>query len=462
MSYSVRPANLFGQIGGAMGKGLAEQIPKEAERYRLRQGLEDLENTPNLSRFQKLARLGTLPGTSPTLIQGLSNLMQTEAVSDSYRTLADKGRRSTEDRSMPERDSGASSKLLDEVEFAGGRKKPVSLDRQIEKIGAVEEGPLSDKTKPLPRWSQQKRFEKREELANSGLRNNPELIEKYANEAEEIELSRPQYEKSLQDRQRDAEQQLLDKFNQILSRTAQKDSTGKEIFSDLAGEDINKIINIGTNVLKTNPSLNTTEIANDMVDIAKKSYKAKSQLDELSNRWKTNTDVAGARKALHRFEKQIPIDGNKEPYFNSLREKFGFSPMVAAQFAYPPSKELKKVVTEHKPMGSAKRVMTPYGGNAPSFNDIKTKYLEPDKIKQSTRDFALKVLDNLQDSDSILTPFKLAKDKDVLLDEDTYFDTIRKFSEGKLNEVQERELNFVKEFMRRWGDEWIESQKDTE
>jgi hypothetical protein len=75
MSYSIKPGNLFGRIGTELGKGLAEQIPKEVERTRLAQGLEALGQQQGLTPFQQLGRLATLPGVTPQLIQSGAELL---------------------------------------------------------------------------------------------------------------------------------------------------------------------------------------------------------------------------------------------------------------------------------------------------------------------------------------------------------------------------------------------------
>lgn len=79
MSYSVKPGSIFGRIGTELGRGLAESIPKEAERTRLAKGLEDLSNKKGLSQFQKFAGLASQPGTTPQIIQSGSELLRQEA-----------------------------------------------------------------------------------------------------------------------------------------------------------------------------------------------------------------------------------------------------------------------------------------------------------------------------------------------------------------------------------------------
>lgn len=81
MSYSVHPGSILGRIGTEAGRGLAEQIPKEAERYRMAQGLKQFEQEASgLSPMQQLARLSSIPGITPQMIQTFGELGKLEGV----------------------------------------------------------------------------------------------------------------------------------------------------------------------------------------------------------------------------------------------------------------------------------------------------------------------------------------------------------------------------------------------
>src|SRR5258708_9288631 len=77
--------NEYGNIAGRIGKGfgqtlaqgLTEQIPKEAERYRLAQGLRQMQENPQATPLDRLIQLYGLPGgkeAAPQLEPYLSNL----------------------------------------------------------------------------------------------------------------------------------------------------------------------------------------------------------------------------------------------------------------------------------------------------------------------------------------------------------------------------------------------------
>src|ERR1700676_227434 len=72
-------ANVLGKIGKgfaqSLGQGLSEQIPKEAERYRLSQGLQKLQKKGNsLSPLEFATELYQIPGVTPAMIQSLPDL----------------------------------------------------------------------------------------------------------------------------------------------------------------------------------------------------------------------------------------------------------------------------------------------------------------------------------------------------------------------------------------------------
>ncbi len=75
MAQEIQNANIFGRIGSGLGAGLAEQLPKEIERNRLSSGLNRFaEDSANLTPLQQLARISTIPGVTPQMIQSFGEL----------------------------------------------------------------------------------------------------------------------------------------------------------------------------------------------------------------------------------------------------------------------------------------------------------------------------------------------------------------------------------------------------
>lgn len=57
MAQYIKQGNIFGRIGTGLGKGLAEQIPKEIERNRLSSGLKELGENPSMPPIERLSKL---------------------------------------------------------------------------------------------------------------------------------------------------------------------------------------------------------------------------------------------------------------------------------------------------------------------------------------------------------------------------------------------------------------------
>jgi len=68
--------NVFGRIGKGLGKGLSEQLPKEVERSRLSKGLRELGQQKDLTPFEQVSRLYSLPGMTPEIASNVVPLLQ--------------------------------------------------------------------------------------------------------------------------------------------------------------------------------------------------------------------------------------------------------------------------------------------------------------------------------------------------------------------------------------------------
>jgi hypothetical protein len=75
----IKQGDIFGRVGTGIGKGLAEQLPKEVERGRLAAGLENLGQEQNLTPFQQFSKLSAIPGVTPQMIQSGSELLRQQA-----------------------------------------------------------------------------------------------------------------------------------------------------------------------------------------------------------------------------------------------------------------------------------------------------------------------------------------------------------------------------------------------
>ena len=76
MAQKIKQANIFGRLGSALGQGLAESIPKEANRMRLSQGLMDLSKEKDLEPLQFMSKFYGIPevANNPQLVQSGTQL----------------------------------------------------------------------------------------------------------------------------------------------------------------------------------------------------------------------------------------------------------------------------------------------------------------------------------------------------------------------------------------------------
>lgn len=91
MAQYIKNANIFGRIGENLGKGLAEQLPKDVERGRLSAGLKHLGEQKGQTPFQQFAGLAGLAPDRPQIIQSGTELLRQQAIIDSVNANKPKG-----------------------------------------------------------------------------------------------------------------------------------------------------------------------------------------------------------------------------------------------------------------------------------------------------------------------------------------------------------------------------------
>lgn len=80
MAQYIKQPNLWGNIGQNFAAGLAGQMPKEVERYRLSQGLQNIGQQQNMSPFQQFSALSAVPGITPQMVQSGAELLRQQAI----------------------------------------------------------------------------------------------------------------------------------------------------------------------------------------------------------------------------------------------------------------------------------------------------------------------------------------------------------------------------------------------
>jgi hypothetical protein len=282
MSYSVKPGDIFGRIGTELGKGLAEQIPKETERNRLASGLQQFEQeSASLSPMQQLTRLAAIPGAldRPQLIQSFGELAKQQGINNA---LVNKSRGNVSPQPNPFR-------------------KPPSLNENKEKSITTRE-PIENTLKNyIP-----KTLEQIQERAGQLLDENPKL---YANDpdkafkaAQEEENRNIAVNNAFKDRRLN-EQNVQKNIENGLREQANNLGTvvPSNVYSKIEDQAINAVKS------KEDGGEGLTE------QEAKKKYG--DELDKISRQYKA-LETLGSPKIVPQTPKQIKDE------LNSIREQF--------------------------------------------------------------------------------------------------------------------------------------------
>lgn len=85
MAQYIKPANIFGRIGTGVGRGMAEQIPKEIEHARKNAGLQEyLKDTEKRNPQENLAALHSIYGLQPEDRKQFQELQRYQAKADAF------------------------------------------------------------------------------------------------------------------------------------------------------------------------------------------------------------------------------------------------------------------------------------------------------------------------------------------------------------------------------------------
>lgn len=427
-SYKVSPGNIFGRIGQGFGQGLAQQIPEEIQRGRLQSGLQNLaENSEGLTPFQQFARLSSIPGATPQMIESGANLLRQQAQRNAYRNPI-----SGEQIVSPQ--TNASLAPRQEVSFSPTRAG-VGMAKEEQPKGVIPEGftsreeqaktgtpivqenPLNPKFIPAQPWTQ----ERRESEVSKILERDPSLTVneafQRASDIEARELERPRAEQERQEYLRKKQEEADAELDKQLEIALQKE--GKSVYGDLTGDTLLDLKKAMSDDLATNPDLTVKQAAEkwrrnakDFVEVKNimKEKAARPFIDKISPQGKEDT-----LKSLKIAQKSYEKMGKSREFYNTLISDFGLSPGAAALVAYPRSAELKSSLKQE-------------WGNLP-ISESATK----------SRQFAKDFIEKGTTKDSALAFAKSLKNKFPFFDHRAYNDYLQENAE-KLTPDQKKEI----------------------
>lgn len=412
MAQYIQNADIFGRIGSGIGQGISESLPKEIERGRLAEGLQQLAKQKDLTPFERFSGLASLPGTNPQIIQSGADILNQQAKRDAYERRANLA-------ASPEAKNYQSQSGLKDIQFGQtnpnqqrGQTVPSDQPRNVEALqspGAAKENPLSEKFMPPSPWNIQMQEDAINDAFKNGLANTFEEANSYANQRKQLYESAPEKYRAQLEYQKGVDNEVDSLFDKDLETRLQK--KGDNTFSDVPGDlqlDIKKQARNAVATGKMNPqqaadyytkkALDLTKDRNRVLEIANRDLSDRLLPYKKEENLKNLMDVGKSFKEM----------GSSEYLFNLLKDKregedgaqlgMGLSPGGAAIISFPRSGQVNGLI-------SRTRV-----GKNPSMG---------------TRAFADELSKVMTPEDSFLAIARVMKQKDSNFDEYAFFDYLR-------------------------------------
>ena len=409
-------ANIVKQLGSPLagaGAGLAEQLPKEIDRYRLSQGLQNLaQNAPNQSALQNYLQAASIYGISPQTLQGLPDVLKQEGSRNfikNYKPASGSASASQAENETPE------TQFKSKLDVGFGRNEPNRIspkgeerpsDFVNEEAKATADrtlpgrNPLSAELIPKKPWTQDKKLSEMAAMQEQNPQATFDDLSRLADEKEARELAQPEAEQKIDSYFEDKKKKADSEFDRQLSVKLQK--TGADTYADLPGEMQLSLKRGMINDLISNKNLNEESAANKWSEIGLNNAKALKELETLSHHSYFEKPSTILQK-LKTIQKPFAKAGNKESYEKYLTSTFDFSPQRSAQIAYPYTDKISNFIDSTK----------------------RTRGYIPGEMDRESRKRAIEVQKLITSEDSILAIARGIKDKDPYFDEKSFFDQIR-------------------------------------
>ena len=468
MVQYIKQGNIFGRIGTGIGKGLAEQLPKEIENSRHRAGLQELaDQSGNLSPAQFLAKAAGTYGITPQEIQSFGELAKIQNKGNAFERIARQGYpglnaqfsptgsadlRRVQEANILQRASQSSLPNQQQLQ-SPSNQPPLEQDTQNqqrspvparnEDIPQVVEGnPLSPSNLTRNPWTSQERNQAIRDYISEGF--TPDQAQQLASDDENRDLSQPGANKARQDEIDIGKSKVRDTLKRHLETKLQK--TGENLYKDVEGPMILNAERGMTRDLIMNPKADIDNIANDWSERLYRTAIAKGRLNTLGKTTGIEALIKGQElsKSLKEYQEIFKRSGNLEEFNKILTgPDFGLSQRGAASQAFPPSKKIEATINDFK--------------FTPRKTHIKggTRPISYEERSNDAKRAALDIEKDIGPDDSILAISNKLKEKNPDFDEASFFDQL---SEDKdqigLNDRQRLELTErVKDVIPwTWGD----------
>jgi len=461
MAQKIKQGNIFGRVGSGIGQGLAEQLPKEIERNRLSSGLSAFEKeSGNMTPIQQMARLSSIPGITPQMIQSFSELAKQGNLRNAYaRTgVGTANQFNQSPQSSPGIPSQGMQGIAPQMQQQGIQQQPQQQNAQqmqprnaqqqpsqnVPESGGpqiVPTNPLDQRNLPPRPWSPEQRNETISNYLNSGFL--PDQAKDLAADDESRYMADAE---AYRQGNRELEQTRSKAANELTDQLEKKlQLRGDAIFSAIPGPALKRLQQGMERDLRLNPQMTLDDVANKWSDRGLALAKARTGVDKLlkttgiENFDKGNESV----NRIKEYQRIFKDAGDSDGLYNILQTEGGMSPQGAASAAYPLNKKHEKIVQDYKPVSTAKIGSGKFGITSNKEN-----------ADSASRKAAIEFAESISSDDSPLTMSRELSLKDSNFDQAAFFEQLGEEKDRiGFNARQQQEIaEGPKDIIPSWGD----------
>ena len=379
----IKNAPILGRIGESLGKGLSEVVPKEAERYRLSQGLKQFEKEASgLNPVQQYSRLLPLLKDYPAALQAFPEILKNQ----SYRqALANRGgaqRAGGVYTGSEPMSPVAESNYINQLKEQAGNPDQNQQRRPSEIVTPGESGqpqvtpnnPTRPEALPGRPFTQERWLDEMDDASRLFPNASPEEISKFVADKEQRYLAQPKYQQEYDNYLNEKRAEIKKEFKDEKERHLQK--FGSETFQDISGDLESDMERTIERDIKANPRASVPDVVKKRVSQLLSFAKTRNDFDDYATKGISNFLTPGKRQAnwdkLNSFASTYNDLNRNEEFFEKLTTHtspkgfgLGLSPVKAASIAY----NVKNVPGFDKYLNSlnSKQVRTVFDSDAESI-----------------------------------------------------------------------------------------------
>lgn len=422
MSYQVKQGNIFGRVGQNFAEGLGATVPKEVERARLSNALQDVKSLQNATPFDQFSYLAPYMKDNPQLLQNTTELLKHTAQANALK--------------QQQQDIQGQPRVNPFQQYIDQQKQPSPSVTTPEGIEAT-------KRPYIPMSFQQKQAE-----AGKLLNENPQLYGNDPNKAlaavESMDAANKARSEAFQN-QRANEKGLLSDIKGALQNEAQRRNVTipANEYSELENEAKRMFLPISEGGEgKTEEEIK--DIIGKKADDISRDYQ---NLKNLGPGLILGRETKETKRAMESLRQKFAERNQLENFADTLVSDLKLSPQVAAYYAYP-VKENQKIagLIDNLPSLSNNTIMKE--NPDATFDEI-------ERIKsQKTSNISSEIASKMGKNDSPMAIALYLRSKNY----DPYeFLTYLKDNRKKLGltEAQGRELDKPRNFGPNLNDNWM-------